>query len=164
MPGIDLEQLAVVGQVALAMLLGCAIGLEREAADKPAGVRTHMLVAGMAALLVGLGQSLIDLYDLETSNQILRADPIRIVEAVITGISFLGAGTIIRRRGAGIEGLTTAASILLTAGVGIAVAVGRVQTALAVTVLALVVLYVIGRIEAKMGKGSRREEDRASSA
>ena len=68
----DGEQLALLGRVALAMLLGGVIGFEREIAGKPAGIRTHMLVAGMATVLVGLGQALIGLYDLDAPASALR--------------------------------------------------------------------------------------------
>ena len=89
-------ELKVTGQVAVAMVLGGLIGLERETANKPAGFRTHMLVAGAAALLVGLGHALIEEFDRHTGLR-LQSDPIRIVEAIVTGVSFLGAGTIFRR-------------------------------------------------------------------
>ncbi|MCA9739734.1 MAG: MgtC/SapB family protein [Gemmatimonadota bacterium] len=143
----DGEQLALLGRVALAMLLGGVIGFEREIAGKPAGIRTHMLVAGMATVLVGLGQALIGLYDLDAPASALRADPIRIVEAIITGISFLGAGSIIRREGSEIEGLTTAASILFTATVGIAMAVGQIVLAVGLVILGFVVLRPVDRLE-----------------
>lgn len=134
-------QAQVLGQVALAMLLGGFIGVERELADKPAGFRTHMLVAGAAALLVGLGDALLHRFSLGTGDA-LRSDPIRIVEAIITGISFLGAGTIFRRSAEKehVEGLTTAASILLSSAIGISVALKQFVLAVGVTVLALIVL------------------------
>jgi putative Mg2+ transporter-C (MgtC) family protein len=115
-------QFEIIGEVALAMLLGGVIGFEREMADKPAGFRTQMLVAGAAALLVGLGDALLLRFLAEGKTNV-NADPIRIVEAIVTGISFLGAGTIFRRSSSEqVEGLTTAASILLCAAVGISVA------------------------------------------
>ena len=133
-------ELKVAGEVALAMVLGGLVGLEREAAHKPAGFRTHMLVAGAAALLVGLGHALIREFDHYTGLR-LQSDPIRIVEAIVTGVSFLGAGTIFRRnRGEQVEGLTTAAALLLCAALGICVAVERFILALSVTALTLLVL------------------------
>lgn len=134
------SQVEIIAEVALAMLLGGLIGIEREMADKPAGFRTHMLVAGAAALLVGLGDALLHRFNIG-ANEYLRSDPIRIVEAIITGISFLGAGTIFRReRGEQVEGLTTAASILLCSAVGIAVALRQFLLAAGTTVLALLAL------------------------
>jgi putative Mg2+ transporter-C (MgtC) family protein len=141
-------QLPIIGEVALAMLLGGAIGVEREIADKPAGFRTHMLVAGAAALLVGLSYALIVEFSRDPSSDLIRFDPVRVVEAIITGISFLGAGTIFRRGQTNhVEGLTTAASILLAAAVGIAVALRQFVLAIAVTILVLMVLRGMRLIE-----------------
>lgn len=140
-------QLEIIGEVALAMLLGGVIGFEREMADKPAGFRTHMLVAGAAALLVGLGDALLLRFLVEGKTNV-TADPIRIVEAIVTGISFLGAGTIFRRDSSEqVQGLTTAASILLCAAVGISVALRQFVLAIGVTVLALIVLRGLTGIE-----------------
>ena len=134
-------QWQILGYVALAMVLGAAVGLEREAKDKPAGLRTHMLVAGAAALLVALGDVVITSYDLDLDQQLLQSDPIRIMEAVITGVSFLGAGTIIRHRGKQqVEGLTTAASLLFVAGIGMCIALSQALLAVGLTVLVLLIL------------------------
>jgi putative Mg2+ transporter-C (MgtC) family protein len=78
------------------MVLGAIIGFEREQANKPAGLRAHMLTAEAAALLVTLGDIVVARFDVALSRELLRPDPIRIIEAVTTGVSFLGAGTIIR--------------------------------------------------------------------
>jgi putative Mg2+ transporter-C (MgtC) family protein len=138
----------ILAYVAVAMLLGAIIGLEREFKDKPAGLRTHMLVAGAAALLVSLGDVLTSHFQLELGGQVVQADPIRIIEAVITGVSFLGAGTIIRSRAGGqVEGLTTAASLLVAAAVGSCVALGQIILALGITVLVLITLRGLGFVE-----------------
>lgn len=136
-----IAQAEIIGEVALAMLLGGLIGVEREMADKPAGFRTHMLVAGAAALLVGLGDALLQRFDVHAGDS-MRSDPIRIVEAIVTGISFLGAGTIFRRSAENehVQGLTTAASILLSSAIGISVALRQFIIAVGVTLLALIVL------------------------
>lgn len=140
-------ELKVVGEVALAMLLGGLIGIEREAAHKPAGFRTHMLVSGAAALLVGLGHALVTAFG-EHPTLRLQSDPIRIVEAIVTGVSFLGAGTIFRRRqGELVEGLTTAAALLLSAALGVCVGVEHFVLAVGVTTLTLVVLRGVRFIE-----------------
>jgi putative Mg2+ transporter-C (MgtC) family protein len=145
---IGLNQVQVLAYVALAMLLGAMIGLEREFADKPAGLRTHMLVAGAAALLVTLSELMVKEFGADLGSQLVRADPIRIIEAVITGVSFLGAGTIIRSRsGRQVEGLTTAASILLAAALGICVALSQLALAIGVTVLALITLRGVNVLE-----------------
>jgi putative Mg2+ transporter-C (MgtC) family protein len=130
------------------MLLGAVVGVEREFADKPAGLRTHMLVAGAAALLVSLSTILVQDFETEMDQTLVRSDPLRIIEAVITGVSFLGAGTIIRRNGVqGIQGLTTAASILFVAAIGVTVALSQLMLAAGVTVLLLVTLRLVGVIE-----------------
>ena len=148
----SLMQFEIIGEVALAMLLGGVIGFEREMADKPAGFRTQMLVAGAAALLVGLGDAMLRRFAVDSSIN-ASSDPIRIVEAIVTGISFLGAGTIFRRdRTEQVEGLTTAASILLCAAIGISVALRQFVLALGVTVLALIVLRGLTGIERRLAK------------
>jgi putative Mg2+ transporter-C (MgtC) family protein len=151
-----ITQLEIIGEVALAMLLGGLIGLEREIADKPAGFRTQMLVAGAAALLVGLADALLFRFTVETNTQV-TADPIRIVEAIVTGISFLGAGTIFRsKRDREVEGLTTAASILLSAAVGIAIALRQFYVAVGVTLLALLVLRGLSVVEKRLAERKAR--------
>jgi putative Mg2+ transporter-C (MgtC) family protein len=137
----------ILAYVAVAMLLGALIGLEREIKDKPAGLRTHMLVAGAAALLVALGDVVVDHFQVELGGHVVQSDPIRIIEAVITGVSFLGAGTIIRHWGTDqVEGLTTAASLLFAAALGICVALSWVPLAIGATLLALITLRGIGLI------------------
>jgi putative Mg2+ transporter-C (MgtC) family protein len=151
----SIMQLEIIGEVALAMLLGGIIGFEREMADKPAGFRTQMLVAGAAALLVGLADAMLRRFAGDSSIN-ASSDPIRIVEAIVTGISFLGAGTIFRRdRTEQVEGLTTAASILLCAAIGISVALRQFVLAVGVTLLALFVLRGLTTIEKRLIKSKR---------
>jgi putative Mg2+ transporter-C (MgtC) family protein len=128
------------------MILGGIIGFERERADKPAGLRTHMLVAGSAALLTGFGRVLIPQIGIDET--FIQADPIRIIEAVITGITFLGAGTIIRNRSENqIEGLTTAASLLLVGAVGIGAALNQFLLAIGATLIILLTLRGVKYVE-----------------
>src|SRR5437763_15486358 len=103
-----LTTLVVAAQIALAIALGAAIGLERELSAQPAGLRTHMLVA-LGAVVVSLAGA-----HAVTSNPATLAAP------VITGVGFLGGGAILRE-GTGVRGLTTAASLWVTAAVGIPV-------------------------------------------
>ena len=148
-------QFEIIGEVAMAMLLGGVIGFERELADKPAGFRTQMLVAGAAALLVGLGDALLLRFIVEGKSNV-TADPIRIVEAIVTGISFLGAGTIFRRTSSEqVQGLTTAASILFCAAVGISVAMRQFVLAVGVTILALIVLRGLTGVEKRLVRKKR---------
>lgn len=143
------EQGILLAEIGVAALLGGAVGFERERADKPAGLRTHMLVAASAALLVGLADSMVG--SLGQTSQV-QADPIRVLEAIITGVAFLGAGTIIqRRRTRSVEGLTTAASLLLVASVGAAVALDRLVLAVGVTVLTLLILRTVETAERRWG-------------
>jgi putative Mg2+ transporter-C (MgtC) family protein len=124
----------------VAIILGAAVGFERERAEKPAGLRTHALVSGAACLLVSLGFVLTTEFADELPAGVLRADPLAVIEAVVTGISFLGAGTIIRGHGHEIEGLTTAATILFTAALGMTVASGRLLLALVLTAMLIGIL------------------------
>lgn len=146
-----LAQAEIVARVAIAMLLGGVLGWDRERLGKPAGLRTHMLVAAAAALFVSLGDVVVEGVDARTTGSTIRADPLRLLEAVVAGVSFLGAGTILRRRhGDEVEGLTTAASMLATAGVGTCVALGQFLLAVGATLLVLATLTVVGRLEAWM--------------
>jgi len=148
-------QFQILGEVALAMLLGSIIGFNREMANKPAGLRTHMFVAGAAALMVSLGDIIISHSGIETG--LINSDPIRILEAILTGISFLGAGTILRQQGKGqVEGLTTAASLLFASGIGAAVALQQFVLAIGVTVLAIIVLSGVHQLERVFWKNQSR--------
>jgi putative Mg2+ transporter-C (MgtC) family protein len=149
-------QVRILAGVALAMILGGATGLEREAKDKPAGLRTHMLVAGAAAFLVALSDVAIQRFSADLATGLVRSDPIRIIEAVITGISFLGAGTILRHKGSDhVEGLTTAASLLFVAALGICVALSQVLLAIGVTALVLVTLRGVGLVRRWLARDGR---------
>lgn len=141
-------QWGVVWKVAFSIFLGGVIGLEREWASKPAGFRTHMLIAGASTLFVILGNIMIQQFSETTIPESLQTDPIRIMEAIITGISFLGAGTIIFKDQINtVEGLTTAASILFVSGIGMAVALDQFTLSFILTILVIVILLVIGRIQ-----------------
>jgi putative Mg2+ transporter-C (MgtC) family protein len=141
-------QVVALGEISLAMVLGGAIGLERELAGKPAGLRTHMLVAGSAALLVALGNIIVAAFEQSLPSDAIRSDPIRIIQAIIVGISFLGAGTIFRSSGdEQVVGLTTSAAVLFTAGIGIAVGLTQILLAVSSTILLLVTTRFLGWAE-----------------
>lgn len=158
--GLGQHELRILAEVVVAMALGGVIGYEREGADKPAGLRTHMLVAAAAALFVGLGTLIVPQFVEQLPNRdAVRSDPIRLFEAIITGVSFLGAGTIIFHHGTErVEGITTAASLLMTAAIG--TTIGLAEWALGVTLTALVflVLHLMARFKPHPGpdKGDRR--------
>jgi putative Mg2+ transporter-C (MgtC) family protein len=142
----DPAEVKVLVHVVVAMLLGAVVGLDRELHDKPAGLRTNMLVAGSAALLVWCGRMIVPWYGL--NDAALGSDPLRIIGAIITGVSFLGAGTIIRGGGAEkVHGLTTAATLLFVASVGICVALSKIVIAIGVTLIAILTLRGVGYIE-----------------
>jgi putative Mg2+ transporter-C (MgtC) family protein len=145
-PLLDPFQLEALRDLVLALLAGALVGAEREAAEKPAGLRTHMLVAAGATLFVAIGDALVR--GIDPGSATLRGDPIRILEALVTGVSFLGAGTILRRerRGA-VEGLTTAASLLVTAAIGAAIALDQFLLAAGATAITFVVLRLLPRLE-----------------
>ncbi len=147
------SQLWVVAGAAFAMVLGGAIGFERELKNRPAGFRTHMLVAGAAALLIGIGRMTVQ--DPAFSDvALLRTDPLRMVEAVVAGISFIGAGTIFAsRRGESVAGITTAASLLMVAVIGVAAGFRYHVLALAATLLTLLVLTVLHALERRAAPG-----------
>ena len=146
-------ELQMLGKVVIAALLGGVVGIEREFAERPAGLRTHMLVGGTAAFFVMLANILLVSFE---PRDILRADPVRVVEAVVVGISFLGAGTILKYREQGervVEGLTTSASILSVAAIGIAIALDAYILAAGVALLNLFInsglMYLVERTRAK---------------
>jgi putative Mg2+ transporter-C (MgtC) family protein len=144
------DELAILLRIGLAILLSGLVGLERELADKSAGLRTHMLVGGAAVLMVDLGNLLV----LERPDVgHLSTDPIRILEAIVVGISFLGTGMIFRREGSeAVTGLTTAASLLFTAGVAVAVALDRYVLSVGATALILLINRGLIHIEARLGE------------
>ncbi|TWT64894.1 putative Mg(2+) transport ATPase [Allorhodopirellula solitaria] len=129
--------------IAIAAACGGVLGLERELADKPAGVRTHIFVCAGSALLMILSREIVDQFEVRYPDSMLSPDPIRILQAIVVGISFLGAGTIVHQKNQGVEGLTTAATIYLTAGIGVAIAVERTFLAVSLTVFAASVLYIL---------------------
>ena len=145
------EQLRQLGSVAIAAGLGAMVGIEREFADKPAGLRTHMLVCAASATLMLLGDAVLHRFQQDAATSI-SADPLRIIQAIIVGISFLGAGTIIHHGDKRVEGLTTASSILLTSAIGIAVAVHQLAFAFGVACLTVLVLLVVGQAEKRIAK------------
>jgi putative Mg2+ transporter-C (MgtC) family protein len=142
-------QLIVLAEVALAMALGALLGLDRELAHKPAGLRTHMLVGGASALLVGLVGVLLKRFLVPPISPLVRADPVPVITAVVMAVGFLGAGSIIRHEDH-VEGLTTAASLLFAAAIGATVGLEQFHLAVGVTLLALSTLRGLGALEEKL--------------
>ncbi|MET1116442.1 MAG: MgtC/SapB family protein [Comamonas sp.] len=133
----DIEQMTrVVLRLVLAALLGGLLGWEREVSGKAAGIRTHMLVSMGAALIVMVGQQ-------AGGN---AGDLSRVLQGLIAGVGFLGAGTILKTESRGedqVKGLTTAAGIWLTAAIGASAGIGKEVTAILSAVLALAVLSLV---------------------
>jgi putative Mg2+ transporter-C (MgtC) family protein len=135
-------------RVIFSLLLGSVIGLERETKNKPAGLRTNMMVA--------LGSAAFTILTLELFSAVLQAkdrlnvDPLRIIEGVMGGLGFIGAGCIIQSRGS-VEGITTAATIWVVGAVGLACGAGHFRLAIVVTLLAFLVLTALRFIEKRVG-------------
>ena len=137
--------LAILLRLLVAAALGAAVGFERETAGKSAGLRTHMLVCMSAAFFVALGEQTVETFSggAPTSGA-LRYDPLRAIQAVVIGVGFLGSGIIfVDRDHTRARGLTTAASVWATAGVGIAAGLGRYVAAVGATILFVLVLRLL---------------------
>jgi putative Mg2+ transporter-C (MgtC) family protein len=134
----------------VAMIFGAVIGIQRERAGKPAGLRTHMMVAlGAAVFIIASGEFG------------MNADSIsRVIQGLVTGIGFLGAGAILKLHDKrAVEGLTTAAGIWMTAALGVAVGLGRFGLALLATLLAWMTLSLVRQMEHILNRGARKSED-----
>jgi putative Mg2+ transporter-C (MgtC) family protein len=143
------EDAVLLLRLLVAAALAATVGWERETAGKSAGLRTHMLVGLAAALYTGLGVLGMERAGAEPG---LRADPVRVIQAVALGIGFLGGGAIAAARNEGHPGgLTTAASIWTTAAVGIAAGIGHYVLAAGATLLQFVVLRVLVRFDRSAG-------------
>ncbi|MDD5465243.1 MAG: MgtC/SapB family protein [Candidatus Omnitrophica bacterium] len=142
MPG-DLE---MVTRLLLTLTLSGLIGLERQVHRRDAGLRTHILVALGSCLIM-----LTSIYVFDIYKDTASLDPARIAAGVITGIGFLGAGAIIREPER-IRGLTTAASLWVVAGIGLAVGIGFNKVAIYTTILVLIVLHFLRYVEGSLTK------------
>jgi putative Mg2+ transporter-C (MgtC) family protein len=131
----------LLGRLALAVLLGGIVGVERELSGKPAGLRTNILICLGSALLMDLSITIG-----MTDGNVRIGDPARIAAQVVTGVGFLGAGTIMQARGE-VVGLTTAATIWVVAAIGLAVGAGHRAKAIAAALLVTLVLTALGWLE-----------------
>ena len=131
----------IILRLVLSVILSGLIGLERQMHRRTAGLRTHILVCLGSCLIM-----LTSLYVFDIYKNVVSLDPARIAAGVITGIGFLGAGTIIREK-EGVRGLTTAASLWVVAGIGLAVGCGFLNASIFTTILALVVLFFLRYLE-----------------
>lgn len=138
--------LYIIGKLMLAALLGGLVGLERELSHKPAGIRTNMLIC--------LGAALFTVISTETARAFGAGDPARIAAQIIPGIGFIGAGVVIRERGA-IIGITSAATIFMVASIGMAAGSGLIVTSIFAALLVLGCLVVLGDVEQRLGLHAR---------
>jgi putative Mg2+ transporter-C (MgtC) family protein len=127
-----------------AAVLGSIVGAEREIHEKAAGLRTHILVCVGSCIIMLTSMHMADLY-----MGLVNADPARIAAQVVSGIGFLGAGTIIRSN-VSVSGLTTAASLWAIAGIGLAVGSGLYLVSGFATLLIIICLLVLNKVQAKI--------------
>lgn len=154
---LDNTELWILVRVAAAMALGGVLGIERELGRHAAGLRTHMMIAGAAALIVGLGDVVAQHFTQEQYRDLLRIDPVRLIESVVAAVGFVGAGAILRARGAQqVQGLTTASSLLMAAAIGIAAGLGHYLLAFGASLLCVVVLALFRRLERHLGTATPR--------
>lgn len=140
----DVTELTRVSvRLLIAAILGGILGFEREQRGKSAGIKTHMLVCIGAALFVLIPQQ---------AGLVSQADLSRVMQGIISGIGFLGAGAILKGNDEkDLKGLTTAAGIWLTAAIGVAAGLGRESSAILCTLLALMVLLIIPKLASLVG-------------
>ena len=139
---------STAARLTLAAFLGGVIGLERELRHKAAGLRTNMLMCLGAAMFTVMSYQLADKFG---------GDHVRIASQIIPGIGFIGAGSILRERGS-VIGLTTAATIFVTASIGMACGGGMYLTAVFATMVALVALVVLGLLEDRFERRRRKSQ------
>lgn len=146
-----LDALQMAGRLLLAIVLGGLIGIERERSSHAAGFRTNILVCLGSALIM-----LLSIYGFAdfTNSDIVRMDPARLAAQVLPGIGFIGAGTIMRD-GLTVKGLTTAATLLVVAGIGLAVGAGFYFAAILSTLLVIFSLWLLNTVEKRWFKDKR---------
>lgn len=135
-------------RIALSLILGACVGIERKTKGQMAGLRTFSLICMGACIAM-----MLSIYVCQETSGLQRADPGRIAAQVISGIGFLGAGTIIQMKGS-VRGLTTAAGIWIIAAVGMAVGCGLYLVAVVSTVMVLLVLTLLERLEKRVNVGN----------
>lgn len=147
-------RLDLLGRLLLAAVLGGMIGLERELARKPAGLRTNLLICVGAALLMEVSMLVAGTVEgvVSVSGRTVAGDPGRIAAQIVSGIGFIGAGTILQSKGS-VTGLTTAATIWVVAAIGMAVGAGAYMEAAGSAVLVGLSLVVLARLEIGVIRG-----------
>ena len=136
-------------RLVVAMVLGGIIGFEREWRQKPAGLRTHMLVSTAACLFIIVSQQLASMQF--GAGDALRVDPLRLIEAVTAGVAFLAAGIIFTSHGK-VRNATTGASMWLCGAIGLACGSGQIPLDVMATIIVLVILSILGLISRRVGQ------------
>lgn len=144
-------ELAIFVKILLAAVAGAIIGLEREIHGRPAGLRTHLLVAAGSCLMIIVSEAFYLKYGDLPGTGVVRIDPSRVAAQIITGIGFLGAGVIIKE-GLTVRGLTTAASLWMVAGIGMAYGMGMLTVGSIGTAVALFSLLFLKKLEPRIKK------------
>lgn len=144
-----MTEVEIITRLIAALVLGGLVGFEREWTERPAGLRTHALVSLGSALVM-----VVNIYLFERFSQGTTMDVTRMAAQVVSGIGFLGAGTIIRSKN-GVHGLTTAASLWVVAAIGLAAGCGFWLAAITVTVCTLVGLTMMRWIQVRIDKFRR---------
>jgi len=149
---VEMFRLELMLQVGLGTLLGGAIGLERELGGKPAGLRTNILICIGSVLYTHLSIAMLSAI---AGGGGTGTDPTRVAGQIVTGVGFIGAGTILHARGA-VVGLTSAATIWVVAAIGVALGSGYYLEGIATTLVVLVVLAGLGRVETLVERQAMR--------
>lgn len=146
-----ISEMEIVLRLVISCILGGLIGFERESLDRPAGLRTHILVCVGSTLMM-----IVSMYGF-TGFETVTKDPARIAAQVVSGIGFLGAGTILRE-GLTVTGLTTAASLWVVAGIGLAIGSGLFFAGIVGTALVFLTLVFFGQVERRHWSSKYRDK------
>lgn len=135
-----LIEFGILGKFIISITLGFFVGLEREIAKKPAGIRTYMMVCAAGTTFTILGFHILSYMQTHFPDSNLTTDPMKIVHAIIVGVSFLGTGTIIKDpHNDSVQNLSTAAALLISAAIGVSVALDKYYLAFGIT---LIILFI----------------------
>lgn len=152
------DDLFILLDILIATTLTAVIGFEREHAHKPAGMRTNMIVGGATCMIVALTVPLVEFIDKYNPAEIINTDPIRVLEAIVVGVSFIGAGTIIKATNKErVIGLTTAATLLFSCAIGASCALKQYVLAIGVTVLVVIINYVVKAVTQRFSDHLERD-------
>jgi putative Mg2+ transporter-C (MgtC) family protein len=155
-PRTEVPYPVILARMVGAILLGAVIGAEREYQDHPAGLRTHILVSLSACVFAIL--SIESVHMAGFSDEQVRIDPLRVIEAVTSGVAFLAAGMIVFSRGE-VRGLTTGAGMWLAGAVGLSAGLGYWFVAAVATFACFVVLFILGKLQAGREGNSKGPND-----